>query len=106
MRIWYYKSSVTILGGFAGGRISVSTVTSKGQITVPKSVRDALGLVPGSQVDFILGPDGVFIRKRIPAQTIDRWYGSLRGHLPGGADTTDEAMELLRGHSSPGSDSN
>lgn len=35
-----------------------ATVTSKGQITVPKSVRDDLGLVPGSQVSFRHVADG------------------------------------------------
>lgn len=35
-----------------------ATLTSKGQITVPKSVRDDLGLVPGSQVSFRHVADG------------------------------------------------
>lgn len=29
-------------------------VTTKGQVTIPKEVRDALGIKPGSEVDFIL----------------------------------------------------
>ena len=29
-----------------------TTVTSKGQVTIPKPVRDHLGIVPGSQVEF------------------------------------------------------
>lgn len=38
--------------------MSSSTLTSKGQITVPKDVRDALHLEPGDQLDFIIQEDG------------------------------------------------
>lgn len=33
--------------------MSAATVTSKGQITIPKDVRDELGLEPGTKVDFV-----------------------------------------------------
>jgi len=33
--------------------MSQATMTSKGQITVPKDVRDELGLEPGTKVDFV-----------------------------------------------------
>ena len=36
-----------------------STITSKGQITVPKSIRDALQLEKGDRVQFRLREDGV-----------------------------------------------
>ena len=35
-----------------------TTVTSKGQVTIPKSVRDHLGIRPGSRVDFRQAADG------------------------------------------------
>jgi AbrB family looped-hinge helix DNA binding protein len=39
------------------------TVTSKGQVTVPKQVRDRLGIKPGSTVDFEVAEDGrAFLR--------------------------------------------
>jgi antitoxin PrlF len=39
------------------------TVTSKGQVTVPKQVRDRLGIKPGSKVDFEIAEDGrAFLR--------------------------------------------
>ena len=36
----------------------ISTVTDKGQITLPKVLRDRLGIRPGSKVGFALQPDG------------------------------------------------
>lgn len=36
----------------------VATMTSKGQLTIPKVVREALGLATGAAVEFTLTPDG------------------------------------------------
>jgi AbrB family looped-hinge helix DNA binding protein len=35
-----------------------ATITSKGQITIPKTVRDRLHLKPGDRIEFILNDDG------------------------------------------------
>ncbi len=77
----------------------MATVTSKGQITLPKQVRDALGLVPGSEVEFELDDGRAILRKRVPPGVFDRWQGYLRGKLPAGS--VDEMMELLRGERLP-----
>lgn len=39
--------------------MSTATVTTKGQITIPKDIRDALGVRSGDRVEFFLRPDGV-----------------------------------------------
>ncbi len=39
-----------------------ATVTSKGQVTIPKTVRDALGLQTGDRVDFVESDEGFVIR--------------------------------------------
>ena len=40
--------------------MSAATLTSKGQLTLPKDVRVALGVGPGDRVDFIRMEDGNF----------------------------------------------
>lgn len=76
-----------------------STMTSKGQVTVPKQVHIHLGLEPGAEVEFELRPDGdVVVRPARPSATRRTGrFTSLCGTLPTGR-TTDELMRLLRGY--------
>ena len=53
-----------------------STLTSKGQITIPKKIRDVLGLDTGDRVAFIIREDGVV---EMRPETVD--LGSLYGIL-------------------------
>lgn len=73
-------------------------VTSKGQVTIPKSVRDALGLRPGASVDFILNDAGRFELQPVRAsrrKTQGR-FAALRG-IGKLKMTTDEILALTRG---------
>ena len=78
-----------------------STMTSKGQVTVPKRLRDHLGLKPGAKVEFELRAEGeVVVRAARPGRTRRRRrsrFSKLRGTLETGM-TTDELMGLLRGY--------
>lgn len=38
--------------------MATATITSKGQVTIPKKIRDKLGLKPGDKVDFELNEKG------------------------------------------------
>ena len=53
-----------------------STVTSKGQVTVPKEIREHLRLKPGDRIDFVKGRTG-----SITLKAIDTDVRSLRGIL-------------------------
>ena len=54
-----------------------ATLTSKGQLTLPKKVREALGLKPGDQVDFVLGAEGE-VRLRPGTYDVRELRGLLR----------------------------
>jgi AbrB family looped-hinge helix DNA binding protein len=75
-----------------------TTLTSKGQVTIPKQIRDALNLAPGCAVEFAVNREGeVVIHKagERPGRKRDR-FEAARGK----ADIkwrTDELMALLHG---------
>lgn len=75
-----------------------ATLTSKGQLTLPKKVRDHLKVAAGDAVDFVIGGDG---EVRVRAGDVD--VRDLRGllHKPGRRPVTleqmDEAIALARG---------
>lgn len=73
-----------------------TTVTSKGQVTIPKAVRDLLGIVPGSEVDFQRAADGTIVLTAVGAQKPAGRFQQLRGHAGNGLDT-DAIMALTRG---------
>jgi antitoxin PrlF len=73
----------------------MSRMTAKGQVTIPKRLRDHLGLKPGSEVDFVLTDDDRVVVKKAEGKRKGR-FDALRGSAKFGM-TTDELMRLLRG---------
>ena len=73
-----------------------TTVTSKGQVTIPKPVRDRLGIRPGSTVEFELAPDGRVVLVKAKASRPKSRFASLRGRAGRGL-STDQIMALTRG---------
>ena len=71
-----------------------ATVAERGQITLPKAVRDALGLAKGTQLKVELDGGRIILRKNV-----DDALSKLRGRfkLAEGFTTTDDAMRALRG---------
>ena len=75
-----------------------TVVTSKGQVTIPKKVRDYLGIRPGSAVDFELAADGrvVLVKAAGPGAGEASPFARVRGSATAGM-STDEIMALTRG---------
>jgi AbrB family looped-hinge helix DNA binding protein len=74
-------------------------ITSKGQVTIPVEIRERLGLLPNSEVDFEVDGNAVRIRKARGRRTRGRGRSiveRLRGKATGGM-TTDQIMALTRG---------
>ena len=73
----------------------VSKITSKGQVTIPKKVREKLGVHPGEEVGFDEKEGLVFIRKAVTESPFDKWMGKLK-HLKG--QRSDDLVKESRGH--------
>jgi len=60
-----------------------SAITSKGQITIPKAIRDQLNLAPGDKVKFFIQPDGnLVILPKLPITALKGIVRSRRDHPP------------------------
>ena len=68
----------------------LSTVTDKGQITLPKALRDALGIQPGSKIEFLLQADKVVSMRVLPRGSAGL-YGLLA--VPGEAVRSLEEID-------------
>ena len=68
-------------------------ISERGQITIPKALRDRFGMNHNVEVEMTPTPRGILIRKRAaPEHPVERVYGLL-----GKGDRTDEYLEEIRG---------
>ena len=75
-------------------------ITSKCQVTIPQAVRERAGLLPGTEVEFQVGDDGVVRLRRCGAQRENKALAQAVVRLRGSAPTTlstDEIIALMRG---------
>jgi len=77
----------------------MSKITSKGQVTIPKEIRDELGLLPGTEVEFVRDSEEARIRKAPEGRTrgddvVERLRRASGGDV---LMSTDEIMALTRG---------
>lgn len=74
-------------------------ITSKGQVTIPKGMRESFGLLPGTEVEFIPGDDELRVRKskagdrRRGQEFIEHLHEAGKNYTM----TTEEVMRLTRG---------
>lgn len=71
-----------------------SKVTSKWQITVPKAVREELGLRPGQDLVFIGTREHILVKRHVDLSGLDKWANYLTDLA--GVDV-DEMIEEMRG---------
>ncbi len=76
----------------------MSRLTSKGQVTIPKNVRDELRMKPGDEVEFVKNGGEFIVRKQFDEAkfraAIEEWHGKL-GSLNG--RTSDDIVREMRG---------
>lgn len=74
-------------------------LTSKGQVTIPQPIREALGLLAGTEVEFEIEGDAVRIRKSTRPERTRRGQ-AIVAHARGRGNrrfTTAQLMRLMRG---------
>jgi len=72
----------------------VAKVTSKGQVTLPKEVRDSMGIAPGEEVEFQQENDGYLLKKKVRRSPFDRFVGYLKKKK---GESPDKIIKELRG---------
>jgi AbrB family looped-hinge helix DNA binding protein len=75
-----------------------TTMTSKGQVTIPKKIREVLHIAPGDRVNFSVNREGTVVMRKARARRAsnrDR-FDSARGKAQV-KWRSDELMALLRG---------
>ena len=72
-------------------------VTDRGQVTIPKRLRERLGIRPGALLEFGEGEAGQLVVRKVTAESpVDAAYGILGVDQP-----TDEFVDALRGEADP-----
>jgi AbrB family looped-hinge helix DNA binding protein len=71
-----------------------SSVSEKGQVTIPKAIRDRLGLRPGTVIEFRAENGRLIGTKAVAEDVFRKWRG--RGRLPAGL-SVDEYLLRTRG---------
>lgn len=73
-------------------------ITSKGQVTIPKALRDELGLLPGTEVEFVRDEEGVRVYRAPGGRSRgEELVKHLREAGRNYTMTTEEVMRLTRG---------
>lgn len=74
-------------------------ITAKGQVTIPQHIREEMGLLPHTEVEFVVEGEQVRLVKKLPTRSEGRGQRAVR--LLRGSGTvrmsTDEILALTRG---------
>ncbi|WP_424017816.1 AbrB/MazE/SpoVT family DNA-binding domain-containing protein [Halorientalis pallida] len=65
----------------------MTRVTEKGQVTIPKSIREELGIRPGDEITFVETEQGYVVRKEVDESRFEKWRGV--------ADTDDTVRDRM-----------
>ncbi len=72
----------------------VATITSKGQVTIPRKVREKLGLRAGDRLDFHVDDDGTLVVCPVaPGKDVHSMFGMLAHLVHGRLAPTGEEMD-------------
>ncbi|MDA2934877.1 AbrB/MazE/SpoVT family DNA-binding domain-containing protein [Acidobacteria bacterium AH-259-D05] len=72
----------------------MATISTKGQITVPKALREKLGLRPGTRLEFHVEEGKLVAQKVLEKDPFQNWVGRAKSRF---RETTDEMVNEMRG---------
>jgi antitoxin PrlF len=72
-----------------------STISSKGQVTVPQEIRNRLGLSAGDRVEFVVEGERTVIRPSRTASPFDKYRAALKT-FPGGVREINDWVREMR----------
>jgi antitoxin PrlF len=97
-RYWSGKNSVGKNAEQKPNAEKIMKITEKGQVTIPIGIRQKMGLLPHTEVEFLVSSGTVVLRKSPRSRGRGAAVvAALRGRAPKGGMSTDEIMALTRG---------
>ncbi len=73
-----------------------SSISSKGQVTVPQEIRRRLGVAPGDRIDFVIEGDRTVIRPSRSNENPFEKYRGILGPFPGGEEGIKAWIDEMR----------
>jgi len=78
-----------------------STVSSKGQVTLPVEIRRRLGLKQGDRVDFVVERERTVLQPHLSSENPFARYAGILGKFPGGTEGIKAWVRELRSDREP-----
>jgi AbrB family looped-hinge helix DNA binding protein len=73
-------------------------VGERGQVTIPKEIRDRFGIVPATEVEFDVLANSILIRKKPKKLNLNKWKGRCKESFAKlGYSSVDKFIEDIRG---------
>lgn len=73
-----------------------SSISSKGQVTIPQEIRKRLGVAPGDRIDFVIEGERTVIRPSRSDENPFEKYRGILGPFPGGEEGIKDWIEDMR----------
>ncbi len=73
-------------------------IGERGQVTIPKEIRERFGLKPETEVEFLVANDSILLRKKPRKLNLAKWKGRCKKSFADlGYSRVDEFIEDVRG---------
>jgi AbrB family looped-hinge helix DNA binding protein len=73
-------------------------IGERGQVTIPKKIRDRFGLGPETEVEFQIAESSIVLRKKPKKLNLKKWRGRVKASFDElGYSSVDQFIEDIRG---------